>query len=160
MHGLNMFAREHDEVVALAVTTILDDALGLCRARIRTHGVTLELAITTAAQVRGRSIELSQVVVNLLNNAFDAAHTSAEKWIRLSTRDLPDRVQIFVEDSGPGIPAERHDDVFRSFFTTKAAGAGTGLGLSISRRIVDAHGGSLTIDPHAPNTRFVIELPT
>lgn len=159
VHGLRKFARERDENSEIEISTIVEDAMNLCGARIRTHGVELKLAIETSSRVRGSSIALAQVVVNLLNNAFDAACMAPRKWIRLSAVDRARHVEISVEDSGAGVPAELEADVFRAFFTTKAVGAGTGLGLSISRSIIEGHGGTLTLDRGAAHTRFVVELP-
>jgi len=159
VHGLRKFARARDEVAQVQIATVVDDAMDLCRARIRTHGVKLEVAVETSASVRGHAIELSQVVVNLLNNAFDAVADAPSKWIRLSAVDRPDVVVILVEDSGSGVAADLDADVFRPFFTTKPVGAGTGLGLSISRSIVESHGGTLRLDRSVPHTRFLVELP-
>ena len=161
VHGLRKFARQRDETetTSIAVASIIDDAMDLCRARIRTHGVELELALETTARVRGHAIELAQVLVNLLNNAFDAVSEAPRKWIRMSAIDRPDVVVVSVEDSGDGVPTDLDEVVFRPFFTTKPVGSGTGLGLSISRSIIEDHGGTLTLDRSAPHTRFVIELP-
>jgi signal transduction histidine kinase len=68
---------------------------------------------------------------------------NAARVLEISTAPTPDgQVQIFVKDSGPGIPAVRADKLFEPFFTTKQHGLG--LGLSISRSIIEAHGGKLT----------------
>jgi len=159
VHGLRKFARERDDAPTdVAIATIVGDAMDLCRARIRTYGVELEVKVETASSVRGHAVELAQVLVNLLNNAFDAARVAPDKWIRLVAVDRGDSVVITVEDSGAGVPAHLDDDVFRPFFTTKPVGAGTGLGLSISRSIIESHGGTLTFDRSAPHTRFVVEL--
>jgi C4-dicarboxylate-specific signal transduction histidine kinase len=100
------------------------------------------------------------VIVNLLNNAFDAARDSNEKWIRLDASDgLDHTIQIAIEDSGSGVPAEIEASMYRPFFTTKPVGVGTGLGLSISRVIVESHGGTLDLDRSAPHTRFRVILP-
>jgi signal transduction histidine kinase len=72
---------------------------------------------------------------------------------------------MWVQDEGPGIPAEEHEAVFEKFFrgrrTGQKAPSGTGLGLAITREIVRAHGGSVYIEDVAPHgARFVIDLPT
>ena len=69
-----------------------------------------------------------------------------------------DRVRITVSDNGPGIPEELHESVFEPLVTTKSTG--TGLGLPLSRRIVEAHGGTITLRSRAgAGTAFTIELP-
>lgn len=160
VHGLRKFARQRNELPpdTVEVRTIIEDAMNLCRARIQTHGVELEVSVETAASVRGHGIELAQVIVNLLNNAFDAVMDVSRRWIRLAAHDQGNMVTIVIEDSGSGIPDALRDEIFRSFFTTKPVGVGTGLGLSISRNIIESHGGTLTLDPSASHTRFLIEL--
>jgi signal transduction histidine kinase len=94
-----------------------------------------------------------------MSNSFDAVETLPEKWIQVETRDLGERVEFSVTDSGSGIPAEYRARLLQPFFTTKEIGKGTGLGLSVSRGIVEAHQGSLTLDTQCPHTRFVVSLP-
>jgi PAS domain S-box-containing protein len=162
VRGLKKFARERDDAhrPAVPVAEVVEDALGLCRARIQTHGVGLTCTVDTDARIAGSAIELAQVLVNLLANAFDAVRESAERWIGLTAADGPAGwVTIAIEDSGPGLGAAGDADIFRAFFTTKPVGEGTGLGLSISRSIVERHGGTLTLDADAARTRFVNSLP-
>lgn len=156
VHGLRRFARERDDETDVSVPAFIEDALTLFRARIRTHDVALETDVQATATVRGHALELEQVLVNLLNNAFDAVQGTPDAWIGLTARDHGDVVEIRVSDSGPGIPADV--DVFRAFFTTKPVGGGTGLGLSISRAIVERHRGRLTLERRTPTT-FLVELP-
>jgi signal transduction histidine kinase len=106
-----------------------------------------------------RPTEISQVLLNLLNNAVDAVQPLAEKWVELQVRSAGKDVEISVMDSGKGIPEKIRDKVGQPFFTTKVVGHGTGLGLSISRGIVEAHGGHLNLDTQCEHTRFVVTLP-
>ena len=165
VHGLRKFARQpaRDPFEDVAIESIVDDALDLCQARIRSHGVELAVKVETEAKVHCNAIELSQVIVNLLNNAFDAACAGPAghaRWIRLTASDGPDAtIHIVVDDSGAGVASELETAVFRPFFTTKQVGAGTGLGLSISRVIVERHGGTLALDRDVPHTRFRVILP-
>lgn len=97
-----------------------------------------------------------QVVVNLMLNAIEAMSGGGELvvWV---TRHAPE-VWIGVRDTGPGISAGQHEQVFRPFFTTKTTG--TGLGLPISRQIVVRHGGSLRVeDTPGGGATFVVTLP-
>lgn len=112
--------------------------------------------------VRADSVQLEQVVVNLITNALDAMadlkHRPRRAEIR--TRDLREhkRVQVAVSDNGTGIPLELRNEVFGSFFTTKPQGLG--LGLTISRSIIEAHGGNLTMaDGPKGGMTFVFEVP-
>jgi PAS domain S-box-containing protein len=98
-----------------------------------------------------------KVLWNLLDNASDAMGGNGE--IRLRFSDGPGYVQMVVEDSGTGIPPEHLKDVFRPFFTTK--NRGTGLGLAICKKIMDAHGGAITLTstPHK-GTRVTLQFPS
>ena len=159
--SLRKFARqgERDVTAPVSVTHLIEESLDLCRARILTHGVELTLDVSTEAMVNARAIELEQVLVNLLNNAFDAARATDGRSIRLVASDDGDSVRIAVEDSGAGVAEDLRDKVFRPFFTTKESREGTGLGLSISRTIVEGHGGTLTYEHGEPSHRFVVRLP-
>jgi two-component system, NtrC family, nitrogen regulation sensor histidine kinase NtrY len=106
--------------------------------------------------------QLTQVLLNLVENARDAIGTREGGHILITTRrgEVDDRVMLIVEDNGPGVPPELKDKVFAPYFTTKHARGGTGLGLAIVHRIVSDHGGRITIGDAAPRgARFTIELP-
>ena len=104
---------------------------------------------------------LEQVFTNLVMNAVQAVGSHGH--VRLSARTVRDRLEIAVEDSGPGIPADVLPHIFEPFFTTKPVGEGTGLGLSVSLGIVEQHGGTLRAEnrSHAEGggARFVVSLP-
>jgi two-component system NtrC family sensor kinase len=106
--------------------------------------------------------QLQQVLVNLVTNAKQAMaeQPEAERRLKITSRALgPDRVQITVEDTGPGIPPEVLPTIFDPFVTTKGS-AGTGLGLSISYGIIREHGGHITADSRpGRGAIFTIELP-
>jgi two-component system NtrC family sensor kinase len=106
--------------------------------------------------------QLQQVLVNLVTNAKQAMaeQPEAERRLKITSRALgPDRVQITVEDTGPGIPPEVLPTIFDPFVTTKGS-AGTGLGLSISYGIIREHGGHITAESRpGRGAIFTIELP-
>jgi PAS domain S-box-containing protein len=94
--------------------------------------------------VSGDSIQLQQVLVNLILNAIEAANGTKDgpRELLLKTqRAGPNDVVVAVQDSGAGIDPQHMDRLFRPFFTTKATGMG--MGLAISRSIIEAHGGRL-----------------
>ena len=68
-------------------------------------------------------------------------------------------MRVKVVDNGPGIPEDIRALIFEPFFTTKAKGEGTGLGLGIVRKIVDKHGGSVSVESGAGRTCFTVALP-
>ncbi len=108
-----------------------------------------------------RPTQISQVLLNLLNNSFDAIEERAEKWIRVRFEINSNKkiLIIKVTDSGDGIPNEIVHKMMNPFFTTKDIGKGTGLGLSISKGIIEEHGGHLIYNAQSKNTEFVVELP-
>lgn len=113
--------------------------------------------------VQGSEGQLQQVLMNLLQNAFDAVAGLApeDRMVRVEARRQDARIRVLVADNGPGIPPEHLSRVFDPFFTTKPVGKGTGLGLSISYGIVEQHGGHLSARNAARGgAEFIVDLPT
>lgn len=163
INGLRTFSRDgsRDSFDSVPVRTIVESTLVLCQEKLKNSGIQVEVEPIAAELVmRCRSVQISQVLLNLIGNACDAIQSLEEKWVRISAGRSGDGVQICVTDSGLGIAGEIRDKLFQPFFTTKAIGKGTGLGLSISKGIVDAHGGLLFVDPSVKNTRFVLQIST
>ena len=120
------------------------------------------------ARVEADPQELGRVLINLLDNAFDAvlerASTAGPGYVptvTVSTRAAGDAAVVRVEDNGTGMPEAVRARVFEPFFTTKPTGAGTGLGLSLSHDVVvQGHGGSLEAESaEGEGSAFVVTLP-
>ena len=128
---------------------------------LRADDVAVELELDPEAPaVLGDEQRLQQVLLNLIVNAEYALHGQPERRLTLRSRRLDGHLVIEVADSGAGIDAETQRHIFEPFFTTKPAGAGTGLGLSVSYGIVQAHGGTITVDSAVGRgTTFRITLP-
>ncbi len=107
-----------------------------------------------------RPVQISQVLVNLLSNSFDAIEKCSEKWVKLEVQTESGWINFRIKDSGRGIPEHLMQKIMLPFFTTKEIGKGTGLGLSISKGIMESHGGKLELDPSQPNTCFILKFPT
>jgi two-component system sensor kinase FixL len=126
---------------------------------VRDVAISLELD-PRIPPVRGDRIQLQQVALNLVLNAFDAVNEQprGERRILLRTGRDDGLVHATVTDSGKGIPAEEFETVFKPFFTTKPQGLG--MGLSISRSIITRHQGRIWVEshPHAGAT-FHFSLP-
>lgn len=166
IRGLRSISRDSTEDPWSEVTlnVILDDVLGLCVEKFKSHGVQLILDLHEDAKekvIHCSSVQLAQVLINLINNAYDAIEKLPQKWVKIAAEYDSSNQQIVlkVSDSGLGIPANVQEKLFAPFFTTKEIGKGTGLGLSIARSIIERHHGSLSIDNNNPNTCFVIALP-
>ncbi|KAB2951229.1 MAG: PAS domain-containing protein [Rhizobiaceae bacterium] len=121
--------------------------------------VTLTMEPMQAAPVRGRQGHLQQVVMNLVQNAFDALEGREGAEIRLSVTTEPGKAVLTVADNGPGVSEELRALIFDPFFTTKAVGRGTGLGLAISLKIAEEHGGSIVLCETARGACFRLVLP-
>ena len=107
--------------------------------------------------IEALAAELNQVWTNLIANALDAMGDGGT--LRVSTRMEKGAVVVEIGDTGPGMSPETMQHAFDPFFTTKGVGEGTGLGLDISRRIVDRHGGEITIDTRPGGTVLRVRLP-
>jgi two-component system sensor kinase FixL len=128
----------------LDIADVVRDVIGLVHSDAILHGVRILLELNPGLpSVRGDKVQLQQVVLNLLLNAFDAMKDCAEAERHAVVRAEPDgngMVQVAVGDHGTGLRGDL-DEIFEPFYTTKRDGLG--MGLSISRSIIDAHGGRL-----------------
>jgi len=159
--GLATFSRnaENDPLEPAELNRVIEDTLELCRERFSENGIKLQVNEVFSAMISCRPTQISQVILNLLNNAYDAVKDAKEKIVKVEvSTDDPNWVQIRVTDSGPGISKEVADRMMEPFFTTKGVGQGTGLGLSISKGIVEGHQGKLFLDTRKERTSFVVEL--
>ncbi len=107
--------------------------------------------------------QITQVIVNLVINAEQAISTaqdSGEVALRTSFDEAANEVVIQIEDDGPGIPEGITARIFEPFFTTKEVGQGTGIGLAFCHRILESHGGSITVKSQdGKGTVFTLRLP-
>jgi C4-dicarboxylate-specific signal transduction histidine kinase len=163
VRGLLAFARDADAdpPARVSVKSVLDDTLELCRERFVNHAVELIVDdVPAELMMTCRATQISQALLNLLSNAFDAVVDRSPRWVRVTVEDMgAEGVEIAVTDSGTGMSKEMRSRIFQPFVTTKAVGKGVGLGLSISAALIEGHGGSLSIDPGSKHTRFVVHLP-
>lgn len=137
--------------------------------QVRAFTAKIELELDTSLKpVAAGPQELARVVHNLTYNACYAMHEHQARAgegfspvLRVSTRDLGEKIEFRLRDNGGGIPRAIRDKIFTPFFTTKPAGQGTGLGLSLSHDFVQDHGGTLTFETEeGAFTEFIMVLPT
>lgn len=167
VRGMRTFSRdaEGDPFSVVSLKSVIEEALEVCGERFRNNGIDLRLGPQPEGEIECRPTQISQVLLNLLNNAFDAvqeraaAHPSEPRWVEYSAQDNGEYWRILITDSGPGIPPDIAAKIMQPFFTTKGPGKGTGLGLSICRGIVEKHQGRFALDRECSHTRFVIEIP-
>ncbi len=143
---------------------IMEDAIAATSQLFKERLVTLQWELPEyATPVRGDYDRLMQVVINLLSNAVKFCPESGGR-VRVGIVSEADRVKLWVDDNGPGIPASEQERIFEQFHqvTGKHAGkpTGTGLGLAISRRIVDFHQGRIWVESDdGAGATFWLELP-
>jgi signal transduction histidine kinase len=131
---------------------VLNYTARLLQRELNTRGILLELSLEAESDfLNGNEHGLQQAVLNLLLNGLEALEPGGK--LVVTTRLLPAEgngdpagpwIHVCIADNGPGIPAKNLPHVFEPFFTTKPTG--TGLGLAITRRIIDAHGGRITVE--------------
>ena len=122
------------------------------------YGVIVEQRLEEVPLILCAPSRINQIFINLVTNAVQAM--DGKGTLTITTKAREGWVDIEVCDTGCGIPAEHLDKIMDPFFTTKPVGQGTGLGLSIVRRIVDEHGGRITVDSQVGvGTSITISLP-
>jgi GAF domain-containing protein len=156
------------------INAVLEESLNLAyhgaRAEKQGFNITLERSFDPAAgEVDLFPQEITRVFLNLISNGFYAAtkrkaqshDQSYEPVLTAGTKNLGDRVEVWIRDNGTGIPPEVRERIFNPFFTTKPAGEGTGLGLSLSHDIVvKQHAGAIEVESQPGEfTEFRIVLP-
>ncbi len=162
IQGLKSFSRNDSQLPfkLINIRRLTEETLIFCQERFRLHEISLSVDQEDLyLSFEGRSIEISQVLLNLLNNAHEAVAHLPNKWVKIEVSDNNTWIEIRVIDSGDGIPKNIHDKIFQPFFTTKEVGLGTGLGLSISQGIVQSHGGEIKLEEDRINTCFLVRLP-
>lgn len=160
--GLRIYSRDdaREELAPVAMARVVEDALAFCRERFKAAGIELRVGeIPDELMIMARPVQISQILLNVLNNAFDAVAESAERRIEVGFETDAESASITVADSGPGVPVHARPKIFIPFFTTKAVGKGVGLGLSVCASIMSAHGGEIFLDANRSKTTFVLRFP-
>jgi two-component system NtrC family sensor kinase len=164
LRDLLQFARpgeSHEPTLAVqgSVAEAVADTAALIAPQKAMRHVELELRVADALPPVALGAEqLMQLVLNLLLNAVDALDGGGR--VRVAAEPSPRGVRLVVEDNGPGVALAVQGRLFEPFVTTKDIGKGTGLGLAVCRGLVEAVGGSITLDTaYAEGARFVVELP-
>jgi signal transduction histidine kinase len=155
------FGRKREERRrAIVPAELVADTLELAAPALYRGGVVAENQVPEHLRaVFGQRELLRQVLLNLILNASDAMKATKDKRIIIGGHAARHRIELFVQDTGPGVPEPLRERIFEPFFTTKAKGEGTGLGLSIARRLIEGGGGTLSYERGAVGARFVLRLP-
>lgn len=162
LQNLLEFARPPEmEMEPLDLNEVVKGALQLCRHQLQMGGVKVDTTLGEGlGGIQGNNNQLRQVLLNLMMNAGQAMAESPTKRVTVTTAADGEFAMVRVADTGPGIPAEVMQNLFKPFFTTKRRGLGTGLGLSVSRSIIEAHKGTLTAESTpGQGASFIVRLP-
>ena len=157
--NLRNFSRlDRSKVASFNLNEGLDSTLAIARHELKHHAVKKNYG--DIPPITCSPSQINQVFLNLVNNAAQALGPGPGE-IRITTRrEGAGHVAVEVADNGKGIPPEVLPKIFDPFFTTKEVGKGTGLGLSIVYKIVEQHGGSISVDSSVGvGTRFTVVLP-
>jgi PAS domain S-box-containing protein len=167
VNGLLNFSRTGgSEFSSIDMNRLLLDTLTLVDHQFKTAQIRVETELDQELpRIQGNEGRLQQVVLNLLLNARDAMHGSANGRIRIATQQRVGRVTVVVQDFGDGIEPEHLHRIFDPFFTTKSKPGngqhkGTGLGLAVSYGIMQEHGGKMQVESElGVGTTFRLEFP-
>jgi two-component system, LuxR family, sensor kinase FixL len=150
VQSLLQFARDdRDRPQPTSLQDVVQRTLRLIGENLKRHGIALRLELPDdVPAVLARPQQLQQVLLNLVINAKDALVTAVPdgRRITITAACRDGGAELVVGDNGPGVPAELGKRIFQPFVTTKRARGGTGLGLSISKSIVEAYGGTITLE--------------
>ena len=139
-----LIAKREVHRTELDLENILIEAVNMLRHEAARHDVAIVSRFASELPpTKGDSVEIQQVVLNLMRNAIEAMNVPeiTTRTLTISTGLSDAHVEVAVRDTGRGIPPELSEKIFESFFTTKHEGLG--IGLSLSHRIVETHGGRL-----------------
>lgn len=151
-------AGDKDPFVPTDMMTIIENLRSITEDKAIRTGVQLTFEGGPCA-LQCREVQIAQVLLNLVNNSFDAIEALSTKWIMVAWLVKGDRVEISVTDSGPRVSDELAEKILLPYFSTKAPGKGTGLGLSLSLRIIQDHNGVLKLNRASENMQFIIDIP-
>ncbi len=161
---LAMARQQQPERGPVVINEVVTAALDMTGYAIRTSSIDVKLDLAPdIPPTLADADQLHQVLLNLIINAQQSLQEQPlPRHIRVETRyvAVADMIRIVVADNGPGIPAHLRARIFEPYFTTKPTGMGLGVGLAVSLGIVEAHGGTLTVDcPSEGGAVFTITLP-
>jgi two-component system sensor histidine kinase HydH len=150
------------EMEAADVTELIEHCVRLVQSDADARNISLQMNISDLSKIRLDTNQMTQALLNLLLNAMQSIQPGGCIEIGAALKPSERRLEIWVEDNGPGIDNQKLDKIFDPFFTTRDKG--TGLGLAIVHKIVENHRGEISVDSPPPGKkqgcRVTIFIPT
>jgi signal transduction histidine kinase len=152
--------RTTDEPAPCSLRQVIDESLNLCHNSLKYHVTVVNQVPHELPTVLANIQQLSQVFVNLFQNAADAMRARGDGTLTLLAEVGTSSITVRVEDTGTGIDPQHMSSIWESFFTTKGPDEGMGLGLAICKAIVENHNGRIWAENRPEGgARFFVELP-
>ena len=155
------FARHFDvQTQSIDLNEMVADVINFHKKEAEYRNITIHVDIPeTIPLIETDRGKLQQIILNLVNNAFQAIDNGCSLDVR-AEMDGPEQVRLYIRDNGCGISEDHLNKIFEPFFTTKKEGQGTGLGLSITYGLVQKLHGNITVQSKTgQGTTFVVTLP-
>ena len=156
----SLLKKDTSEYAAVNLNASIDEVIKVLQSDIVSRRIVLDLELApNLPRVLGDRVQLQQVMLNLLMNAFEALENVAIKRVILRTDADDSTVRVSVIDHGVGLTDEQLPRMFEPFYTTKADGMG--LGLAICQTIMNAHDGTVAVQRNVERgTTFSFSLPS
>jgi len=163
VNNLKSLSRDGESVESqdCSLSQLAKEALSFCEERFVAKNIELVIQpIDEIYVVHCNSVQISQVIVNLLNNALHAVEKNkGMKKVEVHVEVEDGHVLLMIIDNGYGISEAAKAKIFEPFFSTKPVGEGTGLGLSLSQSIMHKHNGEILLTENAGRTCFTLKFP-
>lgn len=150
---------DENTISTINILELIEDTVRIANTQVKKNAKIKISHDLNHAFTQGNATQLSQVILNLINNAH---HSIEHQYglIEISINKFNNWINVVIEDNGCGIEDADIPHIFEPFFTTKEIGQGTGLGLSVSRAIIEQHNGCIAlVHTGLKGTKFVISLP-
>jgi signal transduction histidine kinase len=161
--SMKLFSNRNDDqqMKYYSIQSIIESGYNLYSERAKHLGIDINVHIHHDCEVKCNQVQISQIFINLINNAIDAVDglEEKEKYVSIIVFKRENELVINIENGGPKISQVMTDKIFQPFFTSKPIGKGTGLGLSISKKLAQLHNGNLTLLSDTQKTTFQLTLP-
>lgn len=157
--GLRAVTRglKQKDLLPTNLNEVVERTLAICEPRLNSTGLSLKwVPPDNPVYVMCLEVQISEIILNLLNNAFDALKNVKNAQVSIFVKTTKTECRLFVANNGPPISEEVRKNLFVPFFTTKGKN-GTGLGLKISRDLAIANQGDLSLS-QGKETQFILTL--